>query len=594
VNDVVEEAPWRFWPKSLVGRVLVVATTLGFLGYLWVTMKLRFWRILDPWAYDGDQPQACWQYLRYTIDGAFPPGDLITDYAFVMHAPPGWWLLMASLSTFMEPLWAAKLLNIIAYLGTCAAMYVAVARRSNHFVGLAAAALIARSLDFNAIIAGGYARSFGPLLVIAFTGAFLARKHVLVLAILVVQAALYPSVVVPCGFAYGLFTVVAGPTIRERLRRMAGMFVAGLCIIGFGLFQEIRSPDWWGHMVSLDEAMQMPAWQAPGGRIWEAPLKPWPSEMMTNLSRLLRPAGETPLRTFPLAGLDSVEVLAGIAVVALVGVWLLRRRRGERLVDPFPWEPLLVAAMGVVGYFLARAVAFRLYMPYRMLSHVLPYMQAMALPLVAWTLLRNLVPEGVARARASAVTVGAGFLALTLVVGGVFLGAGNGVQRVDDTYRSAAEHSAFFQFLRTKTPLNAQIGGAISVLDHIPLFGQRRVPMNRYMAHPFRKGFYAEAERKIRVMYEALYATSWDEVLRISHEEKIDYWVFSKTFFTRADKNPFEPIRSQVVALYNQNNGRFVFASTPKEAIVWDNGPLLLIDVKKLEAAVASPAPAGP
>lgn len=51
-------------------------------------MSLRYQGIFDPWFVDGDMPQAVFQYWRYAVEGAFKPGDLLVDYAFVMHAAP--------------------------------------------------------------------------------------------------------------------------------------------------------------------------------------------------------------------------------------------------------------------------------------------------------------------------------------------------------------------------------------------------------------------------------------------------------------------------------------------------------------------------
>ena len=72
------------------------------------------------------------------------------------------------------------------------------APKTNHFIGLAGAALLARSTYFFRITAGGYARTFGPTLTLFFVAAWLAGKRRLALVILVLQAGIYPSVMMPC------------------------------------------------------------------------------------------------------------------------------------------------------------------------------------------------------------------------------------------------------------------------------------------------------------------------------------------------------------------------------------------------------------
>ena len=127
--------PTRRWPLRVFAGVVI--------AYGLATFAYRLGPAFAPWSYDADQRQACFQYWRYAIgvSDAFPPGDLLTDYAFVMHAPPLWWLLMASLSTVMGPLWAAKLLNLIVYVATPVATWRIVRRLTSSWIAWASVAL---------------------------------------------------------------------------------------------------------------------------------------------------------------------------------------------------------------------------------------------------------------------------------------------------------------------------------------------------------------------------------------------------------------------------------------------------------------------
>ena len=92
-----EDEPGRL-PATLGWRIAAVIATLLALAYVAAVLPPRFRFIFDDWVADPDQRQAVWQYWRYHINGAIPPGDFLTDYAFVMHAPLVWWIMMASLS----------------------------------------------------------------------------------------------------------------------------------------------------------------------------------------------------------------------------------------------------------------------------------------------------------------------------------------------------------------------------------------------------------------------------------------------------------------------------------------------------------------
>lgn len=568
----------RLWPAG-AGRVAFVALALLVCAYVIVVQVLRYRGMWAPWSSDGDQPQAVWQYWRYHVDGAFPPGDVVTDYAFVMHAPPVWWLLMATMSSVIEPLVAAKVLNIVAYALTVIAMWVVVARRTNAFMGLAAVVLLVRNWDFSFIIAGGYARSFGPLLTLCFLGAFLEQRHKLALAILVLQAAFYPSVVIPCGLAYGVYTVVKGP-MPLRLRQMAGMFIAGLLIIGFGKFQDLASPSWWGSVVTLEEALEMPAW-GPGGRVAEAPLKPALQELPRHFVRAFRPGAHALAASAGGWLITNKVALGGLLVaplVACIGLAAWRRRRGTSVVDPFPWQPLLLFAAALLSYFLARLLAFKLYVPYRPLQHVWPYMIYVSIPFMAWTLARNLVK------REALATL----LAFTLAVAPTVLLWGPGVEPGPPTYSSTRHLQRMYDFIKP-LPIKKTFAGEFNFVDKIPLFTYHRSYIMKNMAHPFRKGYWAESERRIREMYRALYATRLSEVIAFAEKEHVDYFAVHNRTFTAFDAKLFEPLRKELLPLYRANvKAGIALARAPKSSIVFDDGVHRLIDIQLLKAALAA------
>ena len=580
----------RFWPDTRAARVVFVVLALAFLAFLVRLIALRYAGMFHEFSADGDQPQAVWHYWRYNKAGAFPPGHLTTDYAFVMHAPPGWWLMMAPLSTLMSPLTAAKVINLVAFVGTHFVIWAAVARRSNAFVGLAAAFLLARNADFSAIIAGGYARSFGPMLTLAFLGAFWAGSHRLVLVVLVVQAALYPSVVIPCGFAYGVYTVVKGP-MPLRLRRMGGMFIAGLLIIAFGKFQDLRSPAWWGELVTLKEAMTMPAWQS-GGRVPEAPLRPAIVEIERNLERGFRTYGQVPL---PAVGKwveqqDYVVVfgaiLAGMAAVPLL--WWRARRRGQDFVDAFPWQLPAVFFAALVAYFLARFLAFKLYLPYRPLQHVWSYCFYAGIPLLAWCLARNTIRN----------TAAATVVAVVVAVGPIVLLFGNGNDPGPANYGSNASNAKLYRWMQ-KQPIEAIFGGEVSFIDKTPLFTWHRSYITKNLAHPFRRGYYDECERRIRRMYEAMYATNLQAVVDFAQAEQVDFLIVRNATFDDVDSRLFQPVKRDMTRVFKRNKkAGFALKTVPKETVVFRDRGIFIIDMKKLAVAVkngaGAPRPLGP
>ena len=595
-----QRPPERLWPRvgaegdrvqTIVTRVVVVAVAVAVAVFVGVTFDLRLGLLLAPWSADGDQPQAVWHYWRYHIDGAIPPGDLLTDYAFVMHAPPVWWALMAGLSTFFEPVDSAKILNVIAYIITPIMAWIVVARRSIHLVGAAAAFLVVRSLDFNIITAGGYARSFGPFLTLLFLHCFFERRHYACLFVLVLQAAFYPSVVIPCGIAYGLYVVVAGPG-AARKKRVIGMFVAGVLILLLGKSQDLSAPKWWGPMVSEAEALEMPSWK-PGGRINEAPLRPMSHEIPKNLTRAFTRSGQPWSTAAANAFVRHRDLLMGSFVVVVVVAAVAGRRRRRRSAledagppaDPVPWEILLLAFASLCAYLLARQMAFTLYLPYRPLQHVLAYLVYVAIPLGLWAALSAWLPRRIA-----------GAAVLVVVVTGSCALWGDGLERGPKNYVNYKYNHKFYKFVRT-LPNDAIFGGDFTHTASIPMFGAHQVYVNKNLAHPFRKGYYAEVERRIRLMYEAMYATSFDDVVAFGARENVQYLAYREGFFAQKDKRLFQPLKTELDALWaeRRRGEGFALEHPPKEAVVYRHKGQLVVKIAALAGAQrATPAKATP
>src|SRR5205823_829692 len=73
----------------------------------------------------------------------------------------------------------------------------------------------------------------------------------------------------------------------DRMRRMAGMFVAGLLIIALGEWQDLQAPQWWGPLVTMAQAEKMPAWHSQG-RFHELPMPSWKNSYLWSVARAYR------------------------------------------------------------------------------------------------------------------------------------------------------------------------------------------------------------------------------------------------------------------------------------------------------------------
>ena len=124
---------------SIPWRIANVAAFAAFVAYFLANMELRFKHLFETFSLQGDQHQSVGHYWRYAVDGAIPNGHLISDYANAYHAPPLWWLVMATASTVTDPVVAAKAFSVIAYALYAAMIIVIVGRRTQFVVGCLAA-----------------------------------------------------------------------------------------------------------------------------------------------------------------------------------------------------------------------------------------------------------------------------------------------------------------------------------------------------------------------------------------------------------------------------------------------------------------------
>jgi hypothetical protein len=535
----------------------------------------------SPLAIDGDQHQSIGQYWRYTIHGAMPAGALITDYAFAYHSPPLWWVVMATLSSILNPILSAKIMQVVAYALTALGAALVVGRRTDFFLGIGAAVLALRSPDMPEQITGGMARSMGPAFLYLFLFAFMERRHKLVLFSLLCEAATYPSVVIPCGITYGVYCLIAGP-MKERLRRCAMLAVAGVLIIGLGEAQEFKSPKWWGPIVTFAEASTMRAWH-PGGRFEEVPHKPAGIMIDRNFVRAYKRLGASLVPQKAQHFIDAhitAEFLVGPVLIGFVLLcWgRLRRPRFGPIDDDeprFPWETIGLIIGSLVGYALVRAVSFKLFLPARQLAFTLQYIVTVAVPIIVFYGAWALWPRR--RYLASAVA-----FALTILPAFALVGEGLGFARMG--YNDHAADKKIYEAVR-KLPLDEQVACDIYYCELMMVLGRHAPYAAKNLTHPLRKGYYEEAERRLVEMQRVLFATDVKTIQDFVAQEHVKYFVYNTASTTKLDARLYQPVRDKVNRFYAPSaKKKHLLEKPPQDAVIFRDGPRVLVDLTKITA----------
>jgi hypothetical protein len=612
-------------PGSRGWKIATAIALVAFVAfYIW-TMTFRFHNAMTPYALHGDQQQSIGHYWRYAVDGAIPPGHLLTDYAQTYHSSPLWWLIMASMSALIGPLSSAKILGLLAYLLFAVGAVIVVGRRTEWVLGLLTGIMLLRNPpDAVEQITGGMARSMGPFLVFLFLWAFMEGRHRLVLAILVVQAGVYPSVVIPCGICYGVYVVVKGP-MRDRLRRCAGMFVAGLLIIAFGMAQNFSSPKWWGPPVTYTEAEQMPAWRA-GGRFPDVPHRPLDTILQYNIERPFKQLGARPApkEAERFVGHHTFGVFfAGPIALSLLmmavgfGRRALQRRRLRRAASaavtppetspgeqdgasttaeapatsppnelpalpPFDWHTIALFMATVAAWFVVKTLAFRLFLPSRQIGFVIPYIVITFLPILVWYASRVLFPGR--RVVAVVITV-----LVTLVP--VFVFRGHGGEATGSGYSQHDRDGKYIEAIR-KLPLDQEIACDLQWCEYMIALGQHAPYAARSLSHPLRKGYYEEAERRLVEMFGVLYATRVEEIETFIQKENVHFMVYRSGETQTMTKRLYNPATQRVTERFRAGGKRpRLLNKPPKASIVFQDGDRLIVDLDKLVVALKAAPP---
>ncbi len=557
--------------------VWMKALSIAMISYVLVVSVQRFSMCFDPWVAETDWKQWVWQYWRYNIKGAFPAGHVITDYTFNAQ-PPLYHLVMMALSSVMKPVVAANIVNFVSWALACWACVVAVRRRTHLLVGLACAMLFVHDAGLHRITMGGYPRSFGPTLTLLFMAAWLNGRHRLVLLVLVCAAAVYPSVCVPCGLAYGIWTALTAPrtSLKSWLRPNLEVVAAGVVVCLLGQLQSLTAPAWWGPVVWASEAGV--ALTAKGRTAW-LPLDPlWPT-IGKYLQEPWATSGVVWAKSLPWTEATARQVGWLTAfVVAVVGVAVNLKSGVRRL--PAPAQMFLLLACAMFSFWLANEVAFKLYLPRRMVQHTLPSIMFVTLCLLFFT-------TGVAlfghRSKA-AVFVLLALLTPTLVLSGDGFAA--------SSYKSYAKNEKLFRWIEKNTKVTDQFGGYYRILDEIPFFAARQVYVNWKMAHPFRLGFYAEIDRRTVEMYDAYFATDLRQLQAFLAKRDIAYFVVNDDTFATlegGDSQLFEPTRSKILkGIFRPRLAQgFVLQDPPREIVAFRQGSIRVLSRDKLEAWLA-------
>jgi hypothetical protein len=535
---------------------------------LWLLAGFAWWvRYFPPGTgltvIDDDARQHVYWTARFQDPGLFP-NDPLTDFiASPIFDPVGYQWLYRLGTAFMDPLPWSRLLTLVLLLLSLWLLDRLLGRldvtdaRCRFFCG------VMLLFFYLYAYAGGFPRTLALPLLLGFLAQQAAARYRVAAGLTVVQALLYPPVVINslavAGWAW------AGRGLRDaRGRRWlvdglavvaAFAVVAGIYAGFYGAGGETGYP---GPRVTLEQARQMPEFHEDGRSTFFHD-SPWDYALSSR------------------TGL--VYIWGFLAIFLITGAFKgLRRLRLPRLAGDVILTSFLV-------YVLAWLVLFRLHLPARYVMYTVPLALIAAIGANAREFFdgaervcraagRTLPGPRIRRALAAALVLAvlSGYGALQSLVINRF---DTQVAVLDRFDREMLEH------LR-KLPRDALIAGHPLVMDNVPLFSRRSVMANRELSIPYYVGYYRRVRDRLRDMLEGYYAAGWEGVADLRRQYGVDAVVVRKSDFRGEPATRgiyYEPFDSEIRREIRRRR-EFALEDPPAGRVRFENRRYRVVDLR--------------
>lgn len=541
----------------------------------------------------NDTRQNVMPAYRYHDSGLFED-DLPTDYMEAFQ-PVGYRALMWLATLALDPIVFSNWLSLA--LALAFVVFVVLAGRhvlaapeaapgeggraaGGLFLGAVAALVLLHDTEIPRWISGGLPRSFAYPLTAAFLWAWLSGRTAVVAGTLVAAAAVYPTVFTYTAPAYALSLVRLappgearsrwpGPLGRLRLDGRRALVFAGAVAAALVLsWPQLRPADpRIGPVVTLEEARTMPEIGA-RGFVQELPFRDPGAQVVDQVGGLFAPQG-TPIWK---AGYDWAARHKPILFLGLVAVLLLTAAWWG---PPMGRPVFLLAGAAVAVYAAARLLAFRLYVPERILRYSLPVVAALLIPAALTVLVQRLGAPRRWSALATAVALAAGLL--------LVLGDGRKPHNAIQDWSNS--HPRLMAWLRAETPKDALVAGHPHLMNNVPCLAQRRVYYNYEVSMPYHKEYNREMHRRARRTFDALYATDWAALRALRDEEGVDLFIVEGRYLgpeLRRHDTWFHMTKYVEGRAARLRPGSSPLLHPPEAAVLLRDGDTTVLDLHKL------------
>lgn len=451
-------------------------------------------------------------WMQQFVDPTLFPHDLIADY-FKSITPPGYAAIYRLMALGIQPLLLSKLLPVV--IGVMTTLYgfrVCLQLFPIPAAGFIAMLLLNQSLWFRDDLSSATPRAFVYPLFLAFLYYLLHRVRSGVMITIVLQALIYPPLVL---ITIAVLFLRLWNWDRWHLHRAHIPYFAFATGLGFlALLPYAFSAAEFNPIVTKAEALTMPELY-PGGRHPYFDPNLWQFWLTGQHSGILPPL----LPPLIWVGLGLPIVTQNPSRFPLI-----RRLNCEVVV-------LAQTALASLGlFFAAHALLLKLFFPTRYTTHTWRIVLAIAAAIVLTVLLDTVLLKCEELANAHRWKPLFWRLALTGLIGALLILFPSFSPNFPATNYRVSGEGALYQFLQ-KQPQDSLIATLSDEANNIPTFARRSVLIGKEYALPFHLGYYRQIRQRSIELIQAQYSPDLAPVQQIIQRYGIDFWLLDRSAF---------------------------------------------------------------
>ncbi len=479
--------------------------------------------------------------------------------------PPGWKLIYWTGTLVTSAHQVSRLLPLVLLAFLVWQVFAFAHRRAGTVVAALTVFLVLHCPFVWDRMVGANPRAFGMPLVIAFLRYASEKRRGATALVLVAQAAFYPSVLLVCAPAWAVLMLVEAVQQRRK-EPLRWLLIGGLACGALVLPALVHGDPRIGPPITMEQLAHLKQ-----RSIWSLyPLIP--HRWVFGRAIFIPLLDDLPA---PLAGAAVARVLDLLTVILAAlafGIGLLRRR--------VPLAFGCVLACSVAAYALACAVAYRLYVPDRLVHYswtpvILLLFGELVVELFGSPANDRPPREG----RRPRLLVATGLVALIVVANGTGVTSYSGLRDWE------ARRNATLSFLET-LPRDVLIAAHPSISSDVEMFAKRSVLFSGITNAPNFATYGLTVENRIGRFYDAYYAADLESVRRFAREERVDYLLVDERDFgaeAALRARYVSPWTERAEALLRRTPAaHMALAKPPAAAITHRDDHLLVIDTKKL------------